>query len=202
MISCDKGRQDLTHPGHEARRIARRAGLSKRCAIFGDCECPGVYLILHRNFVEKGQDTLGYTVTWDDRFFEVEEKKAKVAAYALRELNKNKCDTVSTVVEGREVVLSLVAGIQDEARLKKVQEGGQRDEAVESAPPKEVESTPPNEDDTLRKMPDISENLAKPAPKKPLTGAPKRTKKYTIKTPLEGAFTVIVKTYGWFAALF
>ena len=67
-------------------------------------------------------------MTWDDRFFEVEEKKAKVAAYALRELSKKQCETVSTVVEGREIVLSLVAGVQDEARLKKVQEGGQRDE--------------------------------------------------------------------------
>ena len=88
--------------GHEARRIARRAGLSKRCAIFGDCECPGVYLILHRNFVEKGQDTLGYTVTWDDRFFEVEEKKAKVhvTSYAqygryCRRVAKHRIETTS-----------------------------------------------------------------------------------------------------------
>eukprot|EP01047_Picozoa_sp_COSAG01_P090865 COSAG01_NODE_22609_length_848_cov_5.662216_1_plen_60_part_10 len=60
-------------------------------------------MLLHRNFVEKSQDTLGYTVTWDDRFFDVEEKKAEVAAYALRELKENNCGTIHTMVKGREV---------------------------------------------------------------------------------------------------
>ena len=79
-----------------ARRIARRAGITSRCNIFGDTSTPGVYCIQHRRFVEKGQETYGYSVTWDDRFFDIEDQKAAVAKYALTKLKEQKCKRFHT----------------------------------------------------------------------------------------------------------
>jgi hypothetical protein len=52
------------------------------CTFFGDTRSPGVCLIQHRNPVAKGQTEPGYAVALDYRWYDAEERKAKMAEIA------------------------------------------------------------------------------------------------------------------------
>jgi len=67
----------------EFAEIERKAGIEDftTCAIHGDVAHPGVFIVQHRNRIEKDQPGPGYTVVYDQRFFDARDLRQKFAAH-------------------------------------------------------------------------------------------------------------------------
>jgi hypothetical protein len=118
------------------RKLRKRAGVSKKSAIFGDTSCPGVFLVEHQTVYDRATRTQqpgGYTVVYDKRFIDHYEKdkaeSARVAAvvatgyypwshYELQDMHQYNKDQHEAVVLATQLS-------QAETRLDKVTGNGQ-----------------------------------------------------------------------------
>eukprot|EP01047_Picozoa_sp_COSAG01_P029130 COSAG01_NODE_1988_length_8706_cov_16.749506_15_plen_290_part_00 len=98
------------------------------CAIHGDVAYPGVFLVQHKNGIIKGQNGPGYTVIYDNRFFDARDMRKQFAGHLHGLLDEHDYVVMPHAKYGEVYITKagFVNAAQSADRLQNVQDAGQQ----------------------------------------------------------------------------